>query len=191
MKYAYIIGSNAYVVSSNVLSYNDGNGDKDFLRINAIYHGDAARAGDSSLDCDCEITDVDGTPFAMINGNPVGETPYVVQRKRDSINVLRADGTELIHIHQLDDRTAMSLEHNIVAELEVNMPVVAIRLSGEFKTGSICVTAENEKLYINGNGYGNSVLGGEQQLKFSADGVVLYPGIVPASADFGNNPLFR
>lgn len=191
MKYAYIIGSNAYVVSSNVLSYDDGHGDREFLTINSIYHGDAAHAGDSYLDCDCEISDIDGTPFVMKNGNPVGETPYRVERKRDSIKVLRADGSELIHIHQLDDRIAMSLEHNIIAELEVNMPVVAIRLSGEFKTGSLCITAENEKLYINNNGYGNSVLGGEQQLKFSADGVVLYPGVVPASADSGNNPLFR
>jgi hypothetical protein len=73
----------------------------------------------------------------------------------------------------LDEDSAMSLEHNISAELEVNIPVVAIRVFGDFKLGDLDIKAENEKLFINGDGWGNSVLGGLKRLKFTEEGVVL------------------
>jgi hypothetical protein len=39
--------------------------------------------------------------------------------------------------------------------------------------GGLRITAENEKLYVNDIGYGNSVLAGKNQLHFTANGVVL------------------
>jgi hypothetical protein len=173
MKYAYIIGSSAFVVPSKVISYADNGENHEFLRINSFYHDQSSPASETFLDCDVNIKDIDGLPFILVANKIVTGSHFTVKTERDSIDVLRPNGTSLIHIHQLDDESAMSLEHNITAELEVNMPVVAIRIFGEFKLGSLYINAENEKLFINDDGYANSVLAGANQVKFTLDGVVL------------------
>lgn len=174
MKYAYIIGSNAFVVPGNVISYTDHGEEKEFLRINEIYHDPSPHHPDQpSLNCDINISDTDGTPVTLIANKQVNASAYRVITERDSIIIARPDGSTLIQVHQLDDDSAMSLEHNITAELEVNMPVVAIRIFGDFKLGDLDIQAQNEKLFINGDGWGNSVLGGLKRLKFTGDGVIL------------------
>ncbi|HEY8780225.1 MAG TPA: hypothetical protein VIM16_01315 [Mucilaginibacter sp.] len=173
MKYAFIIGSNAFVVPSRVVSYADNEEEKEFLRINSIYHDLPPTAGESHLEIDLDIKDLDGTPVLMLANLTLNGAPYTVKKERDSIQVLRADGSLIIHVHQLDDDAAMSLEHNITAELEVNTPIAVIRINGDFMTGKLHISAENEKLFVNNNSYANSVLAGNNQLKFTADGVEL------------------
>lgn len=173
MKYAFIIGSNAFIVPSGIIVYGDQDEEKEFLRINSIYHDLPPGAEETFLDINLYIKDADGTPVNLLADKPAAGTGYAVLRERNFIKVLRADGSLLIHIHQLDDDAAMSLEHNITAELEVNTPIVVIRITGEFLLGALDITAENEKLYINKIGYGNSVLAGTSHLKFTSEGVVL------------------
>jgi hypothetical protein len=174
MKYAYIIGSNAFVVPGNVISYTGQQEEKEFLRINEIYHDPSPHHQEQpSLNCDINIRDIDGTPVTIIANKLVNASAYHIITDRDSVKVTRPDGSVLVHIHQLDEDSAMSLEHNITAELEVSMPVVAIRIFGDFKLDDLDIRAENEKLFINGDGWGNSVLAGLKRLKFTEDGVVL------------------
>ena len=173
MKYAFIIGSNAFVVPNPVISYIDDEEEREFLRINSIYHDLPTTEKPSHLDIDLNIKDTDGTPIFMLTNMTVDNAAYSIKKERDSIEVLRADGSLVIHVHQLDDETAMGLEHNITAELEVNTPVAVIRINGDFMAGGLHISAENEKLFINGNGYGNSVQAGKNQLKFTTDGVEL------------------
>jgi hypothetical protein len=169
MKYAFVLGTSAFIVPHNAIYYGDKENSKEFLRINSIYHDNAPG---SFLAINLNIKDTDGKPVVVHENQPVPGAPYSVQKEQNSVKVLRADSSLIIHIHQLDDDAAMGLEHNIVAELEVNMPVVVIRIFGEFLVDSLHVSAENEKLYINHNGYATSALAGEHLL-FTADGVVL------------------
>ncbi len=173
MKYAFIIGSNAFVVPAKVLSYADNDDEKEFLRINSIYHDLPPGAKEQHLDIDLDIKDTDGTPILMLANHTLNSASYNVKKERNSIQVVRHDGSLIIQVHQLDDDSAMSLEHNITAELEVNMPIVVIRINGEFMAGGLRIAAENEKLYVNDIGYANSVLAGKNQLKFTTSGVVL------------------
>jgi len=173
MKYAYLFGTSAFVVPSKVVSYIDGSDDKEFLRINSIHHDLAPPAEEPTLNIDLHINDTDGTPILML-GNLISENlPYTEEKEKDSVKVLRADGSTVIHVHQIDDEAAMRLEHNITAEFEVNMPLVVIRVTGEFRLGNIHVNAENEKLFVNKAGYANSALAGTNQVVFTPDGVVL------------------
>jgi hypothetical protein len=171
MKYAFVIGSNAFVVPRNRINYS-GTGEETFLRINAIYH-DLPHAETSALNIDLDIRDVNGTQVIVVANNLKTGAPYTLKKERDSIWILKPDGSVLIQVHQLDDESAMALEHNITAELEVNTPVAVIRLTGDFMAGDLHIRAENEKLFINENGYANSVLAGANDLRFSAEGVVL------------------
>jgi hypothetical protein len=170
MKYAFIIGSNAFIVPRGTINYEDRENEKVFLRVNTIYHD--TNAG-SFLDIDLNIKDIDGTPVIIAGNAPVTGAPYAVKKERDSIKILRSDGSLIINVHQLDDEAAMGLEHNITAELDVNAPVAVIRISGEFLVASLRISAENEKLYINNNGYATTAMVGKNSLKFTSAGVVV------------------
>ena len=172
MKYAFVIGSSAFVVKGKTISYGEEGNWKSFLRINTVSQGGPDSEG-SSLNIDVDIKDTDGTPVTIVANQPVTGAPYTIKKERDSIHVLRLDGTTIIHVHQLDNDSAMSLEHNIVAELEVNLPVAVIRITGEFFVDGLHIRAENEKLLINDNGYATAALAGDNDLKFTAEGVVL------------------
>jgi len=173
MKHAFVIGSNAFIVPGKTISYGEEGNWKHFLRINNIYHDTSAPAENSFLDIDLDIKDTDGTSVTVLSNTPVTGAPYTIKTKRDSIMISRLDGTTIIHVHQLDDESAMSLEHNIVAEFEVHSPIVVIRITGEFFVDSLHIRAENEKLLINDNGYATSAMVGHNDLKFTAAGVVL------------------
>lgn len=173
MKYAYIIGSNAFVVPSPVVNYLDHGEEKEFLRINSIYHDLPPTAEKSVLNVSFNIKDSNGSPISVTDNNAGSSSTFSIEKERNSVKVSRLDGSTIIHIHQLDDDSAMSLEHNITAELEVNTPVAAIRIFGDFVLGDLHINAENEKFFINRNGYANSVLPGKNQLKFAEEGVLL------------------
>jgi hypothetical protein len=170
MKYAFILGTNAFVVPKGVISYSGNNSSKDFLKINSIY---SDKEHDSFLSVDLDITDNTGKKIRLIDNNVEEKSNLWVIKERGGIKILNEDGVStIIHIQQLDYDSAMSLEHNIVAELEVNLPIAVIRIYGDFKVEGLNISAENEKLFINDNGYGNSVLAGKQ-LQFSTEGVVI------------------
>jgi hypothetical protein len=170
MKYAFVIGSNAFIVPHGVISYADNDGSKEVLRIQSIYHDNEPGSG---LAVNLDISDTNGTIIKMYDNELEDTVNYKVVTARDSILISRADGKQVIHIQQLDEASAMALEHNITAELEISMPVAVIRLFGDFKIEGLNISAENEKLFINDNGYATSALHGNNQLAFTADGVVL------------------
>jgi len=170
MKYAFVIGSSVFVVPNGVISYADVTGSREIIRVKTIYH-DTNPASFFSVDVD--IDDLHGNSIKLVN-NRAEENPNLqVLTSRNRVQVLNPDGTTIINIQQMDDNSAMALEHNIVAELEVNAPVAVIRLFGDFKAGNLQISAENEKLFINDNGYATSALAGENELLFTVNGVML------------------
>lgn len=173
MKYAYIIGSNAFVVPANVISYRDHGNNGEFLKINTLYKNATPHHEAEAFNCDVNITDADGTNVNLVANKPVNASNYRIYTTCDSLEIKRPDGSTLLHVHQMDEDTAMSLEHNIAAELEVNMPVAAIRIYGDFMLGGLHIKAENEKLFINNEGWGNSVQAGDHELSFAEEGVLL------------------
>ena len=173
MKYAFIIGSNAFIIPRGAISYGEPGNQKDFLKINSIYHDTKAPAENSFLDIDLSIKDLDGSAVIITSNKSVTGAPYTVLKERDSVRVSRPDGSLIIHVHQLDDKAAMGLEHNITAELEINAPLAVVRVSGEFLVDSLHVRAENEKLFINDNIYATSAMTGHNRLEFTGDGVVI------------------
>ena len=173
MKYAFIVGSNAFIVPSRVVVYADKEGEHEFLRINSVYRDLPSNTEQYPLDIDLHIKDTNETEISLLSNKIAAESTYVAETAPNSVKVLRADGSLVVNIHQLDDEAAMGLEHNIVAELEVHDPVVVIRITGEFLIDGLHIRAENEKLFINDIGYATSAMTGQNQLVFTPDGVVL------------------
>ena len=173
MKYAYIMGSAAFIVPSRVIGYDDNGEDQQFLRINSIHRNLPPTAENALLNIDLNITDTDGNTVILLDNKMVNYSHHAVNIQPNSIEILKPDGTMVIKVLQLFDADAMALEHNIVAELAVNDPVTVIRIIGEFMLGNLHIRAENEKLLINETGYATSAMTGQNQLKFTEGGVVL------------------
>jgi len=169
MKYAFIIGSSAFVVPNGVISYSDDKHSGEILRIKSIY---SDKIPGSVLSIDLDINDTHGAKIKLVNNMAEFPLGFKLTETRNSVKVFSPDGKIVINVQQMDDDSAMALEHNIVAELEVNMPIAAIRIFGDFKAGGLNISAENEKLYINDNGYATSALAGPQ-LVFTERGVVI------------------
>jgi hypothetical protein len=173
MKYAFIMGSNLFVVPSNTISFTDNEGVHRFLRIVSFQHHKQPEQPRAVLTIDADIKDDEGQ-IIRLTGNKAEEAPpYDILEQTDRVLVTKADGTTVLDVHQLDEKTSMALEHNISAELEVNRPHVAIRIRGNFVLGNLHVEIDNEKLFIGKDSYGNSVLAGENDLKFSDTGVLI------------------
>lgn len=170
MKYAFIIGTNAFIVPHGVISYGDGSHSKEIIRIRSIYHDTEPL---SFLSVDMDIKDKDGHEIKLLGNKAVNASIFSVHAERNSVKVLTGDGSLVIHVHQLDDKTAMSLQLNIVSELEENAPIAAIRINGDFMAENLHIMGENEKLFINDNAYATSALAG-QTLEFREEGVVLH-----------------
>jgi hypothetical protein len=171
MKYAFVMGSSAFIVPHGVISYADNDSSKEILRVQSIYHDTEAGSG---LFVNLDIQDTNGTTIKMYDNELEDTGSYKVKTGRDSISILRSDGSQVIHIQQLDEASALALEHNITAEFEVlNTDVAVIRIFGDFKTEGLNISAENEKLFINDNGYATSALHGNGNVTFTANGVVL------------------
>ena len=173
MKYAFILGSNSYIVPGNTVVYSDHGRTIDFLRINSVYHDRPEGQGPTSLTVDLDIKDTDGSEIKLENNQPIEGGKNDVAEHRDRLLITRPDGTTIIDVHQLDDESAMRLEHNIIAELEVHAPVAVIRVRGDFKVDDLHVEIDNEKLFLNNNSYANSTLAGKFNLQFTNESVVI------------------
>ena len=168
MKYAFVLGTCAYIVPHGVISYADHETSSTIIKINSIYHDNEPN---SFLSVDLDIKDMHGNGVIVNNNNALG-TGVRILAERNSVKVLGTDGTVIIHVHQIDDEAALSLQLNITAELERNAPIAVIRIFGDFITHDVRVSAENEKLFINDEGYATSALAGND-LRFTSSGVVL------------------
>jgi hypothetical protein len=173
MKYAFIMGSNSYIVPGNTVVYNDHGKNIEFLRINSVYQEGATSNQPNLLSVDLDIKDVDGSVIKIQGNKPVQAGKADVAEYHDRLLLTRPDGTTIIDVHQLDNRSAKHLEHNIIAELEVHAPVAVVRVRGNFMAGDLHVEIDNEKLFLNKNSYANSTLSGKINLEFANEAVVL------------------
>ncbi|HTK20847.1 MAG TPA: hypothetical protein VL442_15090 [Mucilaginibacter sp.] len=171
MKYAFIMGSNSFIVPGNTLVYTDHN--IDFLRINSIYRDRPAGQGSTVLDVDLNIKDTNGTVININKNEPAQTGNADVAVHKDRLHITRPDGNTIIDIHQMDEDTAMGLEHNIIAELEALAPDVVIRVRGNFMVDDLHIEIDNEKLFVNGNSYANSTQTGKLNLQFHHDSIVI------------------
>ena len=170
MKYAFVIGSNAFIVPHGVISCTSGDTTKEILRVNSVH---TPNEPGSHLSVDVNIEDSDGNHIQINNNTMLSQGNLQLTHDHEMLRVVQPDGRIIFNVQQLDDKTWEALEHNIVAEIEISQPIAVIRIFGDFKTEGLHVMAENEKLFINDNGYATSAMHGTRELKLTPDGVVL------------------
>jgi hypothetical protein len=173
MKYAFLFGSNVFVVPGNTISYFDNEQATRFLRIVSVHKDDRADEERFVLSIDADIKDNEGHVLHITNNQSEDVSNFLIHETYDRLLVSKRDGSTVLDVHQLDYKTAMSLEHNIVAEMEVNMPLHIIRIRGNFMAGGLHIEIDNEKLFIDDDSYATAALAGDTDLKFSHSRVLI------------------
>jgi hypothetical protein len=171
MKYAFILGTNAFIVPHGTINQRIDDKVTPFLAIHSIYRDQQA---DSALVVNADFKDLEGRDISIRNNAADNAYGLTIKTERNMFHLVKPDGTIVLDVHQLDDESALGLEHYIVAELEVNEPVVVIRVRGEFMLeNNLLIKAENEKLFLNDDVYATSAMTGHGDLVFTLEGVVL------------------
>jgi len=173
MKYAFLFGSNVFVVPNNTISYIDNEQTTRFLRILSVHHDTPPDQRRAVLSIDADVKDNEGHILRITANQSEDISNFEIHETYDRVLVTKHDGSTVLDVHQLDYETAMSLEHNITAELEVNMPLAVIRVRGNFLLGGIHIEIDNEKLFIDDDSYATAALAGDNDLRFSHSGVLI------------------
>ncbi|MGZ3753476.1 MAG: hypothetical protein ACXVB0_25290 [Mucilaginibacter sp.] len=173
MKYAFIMGSNSFIVPGDTIVFTENEQTTDFLRVVSVYHDQPSGHGHSSLTVDMDIKDTDGHILQIKANKPVNAADFKITEQPDRLLITKSDGATIIDVHQLDEKSAFKLEHNITAELEALAPDAVIRIRGNFMVGHLHIEVDNEKVFVNGNSYANSTLTGKTNLEFTTEGIVV------------------
>jgi len=170
MKYAFLFGSNVFIIPSNVISYVDNDETNEFLRIKSICHNDGFH---SDLTIDTDLKDTEGRGLKIRNNEVVTSFGYKISRAPDRILATGYNNDTVLDIEQLDMESARKLDDNIAAEIEAHSPDAIFRIRGDFMMGKMHVAVDNEKLSIGHDSYASATITGESGLKFTPSGLVV------------------
>jgi hypothetical protein len=170
MKYAFLFGSNVFIIPSNVISYVDNDETNEFLKIKSICDDNDQH---SSLTIDTDFKDTEGRGLQLHDNEVVKSFGYKVSKTQDSILAKGFDNSTVLEIQQLDEESTMQLEDNIVAELAAHAPVTVFRIRGDFMMGKMHVAVDNNKFSIGRDSYASSAITGNSTLKFTPSGLVM------------------
>ena len=173
MNYAFILGSNSYIVPGNTISFTENQQPQNFLRILSIHKDTSPDQPWSVLKIDADFKDNEGHVIKLVSNKAQEAPAFDILEQPDRVHITKPGGETVLDVHQMTWKTAMQLEHNIVAELEAHQPVVPIRIRGNVTLGGLHIEMDNEKLFIDANSYANSTLSGKTDLRFSHEGVLI------------------
>jgi len=171
MKFAVMFGSNLYVGTSGVLTYEHAAKEHEFFRIREINH---VRSSGSHVVVDCDIKDADGQrEVKLFKSRPVvGSSGLTVNDIEKGIEVFRADGTIVVKIEELSPNDPRLPKSNQVtgALLEVD---AILQIIGNFYAGPHLVRATESELRVGGLTMSGNLLIGTGGLKLRESGFAI------------------
>lgn len=174
MKYAIVLGSNIFIGTNGILSFDNGVEQKDFFRIREIHN---ERSPGSHLGVDVDIKNVDGTrEIKLFKSKPVavGNHNLSVACDRNSTVVTDDDGSLIISIEQHTD-----VPENVSAALRrVNehlaQPITVdavLTINGKFNADGIQIEADEKGIVDqNGNRFSGNIKVGSGGIIFKQGG---------------------
>src|SRR5215469_9642428 len=100
MKYAFLFGSNVFIIPSNVISYVDNDETNEFLRIKSICHDNGVH---SELTIDTDLKDTEGRGLRIENNEVITSFGYKVSRSPGRILATGFNNDTVLEIEQLDE----------------------------------------------------------------------------------------
>jgi hypothetical protein len=170
MKHAFIFGTSIFLSSRNTLTLSDGEQKTEFLRVLSFYNHQKGSA-DHLLTIDANITDTSGGVI-RISANRLEEGPADVHVETEPNRVWvfqKGHHEPLLDVYQLNEHEFHGLSSHIVNEIGVQHPDAVVHIKGNFKVNGVHFVIENEKMFVNNNGFANGV-------ENAHDGIILTTG---------------
>lgn len=148
MIYGIIFGSNMFIGTNGVLSYEKEGKIVEFFRIREIFR---ERDEGSYLAVDCDIKDADGNrEIKLFKSKPVVEREGInVTVDKNETNVSRADGSVVINIRQSSvEESKLPNNGPVVEFLKANKLDAIITITGDFFINGNHIVADNDKMLI-------------------------------------------
>ncbi|MDN3548471.1 hypothetical protein [Mucilaginibacter aquaedulcis] len=170
MKHAFIFGTSIFLSNRNTLTVNDGEKNTEFLRVLSFYNHQKGST-DHLLTIDANITDLSGGVIRISN-NQLEEGPANVHIETEPNRVWvfqKGNHEPLLDVYQLNEHEFHGLSSHILNEIEAQHPDAVVHIKGNFKASGVHFLIENEKMFVNNNGFANGV-------ENAHDGIILTPG---------------
>jgi len=168
MKYAFLFGSNVFIIPSNVISYVDNDETNEFLKIKSICHDNGVH---SDLTIDTDLKDTEGRGLKIQDNEVITSFGYKISKSPGHFLAKGFNNDTVLEIEQLSEESAKKLHHNIAAEIEANAPDAIFRIRGDFMMGKMHVAVDNDKLSIGHDSYASAAITGDSGLKFTPSGL--------------------
>jgi len=169
MKYAFLFGSNLFIIPTNVISYVDNDETNEFLKIKSIHNHNGEQ---TELTIDTDLKDTEGRGLRIHDNEVIKSFGYKVSRTPDRILAKGLNNDTVLEVQQLDEESAALLEDSIIADLNAHRPLAIFRIIGDFMMGKMHVAVDNETLTIGNDSYASESLAGDSNLKFTPRGLM-------------------
>jgi len=169
MKHAFIFGTSIFLSRQNTLTYTDGDKNTEFLKVLSFYNHQRG-SEDRSLVIDANITTLTGEVI-KIKENRLESGPSTVHVETDAnrVWVFQTGHHEpVLDVYQLNEHEFHGLGSHIVNEIGVQQPDAVLTIKGNFKVDGAHFMIENEKMFINHNGFANGVENAHEGILLSA-----------------------
>lgn len=156
MKYAFLLGSNAFIVDQPVITYEQDGIVTEILRVKSLYRRIDSSSDVHQLVVDTNFKDSAGHNIALAD-NDFDHSDYKVTRTEKQIHVTNGSDHAVLDVLQLDDNAVAGLSSHVINELgHVNVDYL-IRLRGDFMVGDHHITIDNEKMFVDDDVIAESV----------------------------------
>jgi len=170
MKYAFLFGSNVFIIPSNVISYIDNDETNEFLKIKSICHDNGYH---SDLTIDTDLKDTEGRGLKIQDNEVITSFGYKISKSADHFLAKGFNNDTVLEIEQLSEESAQSLEDNIMAEIKAHAPDAIFRIRGDFMMGKMHVAVDNDKLSVGRDSYASEAITSDNGLKFTPSGLIV------------------
>jgi hypothetical protein len=168
MKHAFIFGTTIFLSEQRTLTLVNGEISTEFLKVLSFYNHQKGTE-DRVLRIDANITSATGDVIIKIVDNQVEATPGIRLETHDNrIKVYQAGHEEpVLDVYQLDSHEFAGLSSHVTKEIEAQHPDAVLTIKGNFRVGGAHFLIENEKMFIDQNGYANGVVNAHHGIQLS------------------------
>ncbi|MFC0514180.1 hypothetical protein ACFFGT_08220 [Mucilaginibacter angelicae] len=154
MKHAFIFGTTIFLSERNTLTYSDGLSNIEFLRVLSFYDDQKGKV----LTIDASINTQSGEPIrisANTNENSANVRLDVTSGRIKVFDPAHAE--PVLDVYQFDPHEYPGLSSHVLNEIHAQHPDHVLTIKGNFFVGGAHFLIENEKMFIDSNGYANGV----------------------------------
>lgn len=154
MKHAFIFGTTIFLSERNTLTYSDGLSNIEFLRILSFYDNQKGKV----LTIDANINTPNGEVIRISANNNENNANVQLNVTSGRIKVFQPGHAEpVLDVYQFDPHEYPGLSSHVLNEIHAQHPDHVVTIKGNFFVGGAHFLIENEKMFIDSNGYANGV----------------------------------